>query len=149
MSTVVIPFNPPVTPTTTSAPEVFTTQAVVCTVISHDMPDLMVRKSRAIGIPQVNWSSPSGGKAQLIRLVIVAVPSAGDGVLKINGATLANGAQVSPASMAKIVFEAAETFDGATFTYKVQTSCGESSVYTATIGLAAEPAAPCNCNEPQ
>lgn len=146
MGTVQVPYVPPAGPSTTTVAETITTTTIVCTVTSHDMPNLGARLGQTINIPSVGYTSPVGGKAQFVNLTIVAVPLAADGVLKLNGSTLANGATITAANLGKLQFEAhASTFDGGTFTYKVVTSCGESATYTATIALLPPLTTTCDC----
>jgi hypothetical protein len=147
MPTTKVEYTPAAPAPTTTVLETFPTTTFVCTVTSADMPNLKARKDESIPIPKIGFDSPQGSRVRLVRIVIVAVPASTDGVLKVGDSVLANGAQISPQSNGSIYFvPVKETFDGATFTYKVVTNCGESSTMTGTIGVSPDLPSPCNCD---
>ena len=135
MPTSVVPYVPPADAVTTTVAPTYPTTTVVCTPTAKNI-SLAARKSQAIPIPAIGYYSPNGGNSRFTNLTIVAVPA--QGTLSINGTPLTNGATVSLANLANIVFTAPSNFSGTTFTYKIVTSCGETATMTVTIAQAVD-----------
>lgn len=147
MATVIIPYTPPLAPSTTSTSS--TTTSTLCTsTIVTNVQTLSAYKGIGIGIPGFTYqvTSANSNRVQATGYIIKSLPLVADGILYLNNVAVTLNQVVSPTDNGKLVYVPKTDADAqATFTFAVQTNCGTGSDTTITINVTTAPN-PDNCN---
>lgn len=123
-------------PTTTNLP----TSTVLASVITSHNLSLKAKKGQTIPIASVDYLA-SGGKVSFASLRVLSLPA--KGTLMLNGIAVTVNQDLTLEQNGRMVFQAPANFaDTTTFTYRVQTSGGNSATKTATITAVNEDGSP-------
>ena len=147
MATVIVPYIPPLAPSTTSTSS--TTTSTLCTsTIVTNAQTISAYKGIGKGLSAFTYqvTSANSNRVQVTGYIIKTLPNAANGVLYLNNVAVTANQVISPQDNGKLVYlpKTDATAQG-TFTFAVQTNCGTGSDTTITVNVTAAPT-PDNCN---